>query len=82
MKDYFERSYAQESDKNDKLYEYRERFYLKDNEYYMDGNSCGLCSKDAEKTLERVLSEWKKYGIDCWTKPEHQLFLYQIIWES
>ncbi len=77
MKDYFERSYAQESDKNDKIYEYRERFYLKDDEYYMDGNSCGLCSKDAEETLERVLSEWKKYGIDCWTKPEHQLFLYQ-----
>jgi kynureninase len=43
----------------------------------MDGNSCGLCSRDAEVSLNRVFSEWKRYGIECWTKPEKQLFLYQ-----
>jgi kynureninase len=77
VNDYFKRSYAKKMDENDDIYAYRERFYLKKDEYYMDGNSCGLLSKDAEKTLERVLNEWKEYGIDCWTKPEHQLFIYQ-----
>jgi len=37
---------------------------------YMDGNSLGLLSKDAEETLLRVLDEWKHLGINGWTRGE------------
>lgn len=71
------RETARAYDDADQLKGFRERFYLKENEYYMDGNSCGLCSTDAELALKRVFEEWKEFGIDCWTKPEQPLFLYQ-----
>ena len=35
---------------------------------YMDGNSLGLLSRDAEESLLRVLTEWKELGIDGWTQ--------------
>lgn len=71
------KEFARNLDAKDPLRTVRKRFYLKDGEIYMDGNSCGLCSRDAEKALFRVLEEWKTMGIDCWTKPEIPLFLYQ-----
>jgi len=69
-------SFAKQMDEKDKLRQYRERFYLNEGEIYMDGNSLGLCSKDAEKCLMRVLDEWKSLGINCWTKTEPSLFSY------
>ncbi len=69
--------FAKAMDGKDTLAHFRDRFYLNDGEIYMDGNSLGLCSKDAEESLMRVLGEWKTLGINCWTKPEIQLFLYQ-----
>lgn len=72
-----DRKFAEKMDSNDSLKGYREKFYVKDNEIYMDGNSLGLCSKDAEKSLFRVLDEWKQMGINCWTQAEKPLFLYQ-----
>lgn len=79
MKYFFEEGIAaaQAMDKADALSHFRDRFYLNEGEIYMDGNSLGLCSKDAEETLLRVLEEWKTMGINCWTKPKNQLFLYQ-----
>ncbi|MDM8533651.1 kynureninase [Clostridiaceae bacterium HSG29] len=79
MKYVFEdgRDFAIKMDSNDSLAHFRDRFYLNEGEIYMDGNSLGLCSKDAEKSLFRVLEEWKTLGINCWTKSEKQLFLYQ-----
>ncbi|MGB3368383.1 MAG: kynureninase [Acidaminobacteraceae bacterium] len=71
------RIFAKEMDGDDKLSHFRDRFYLNEGEIYMDGNSLGLCSKDAEQCLYRVLNEWKTMGIGCWTKPQKQLFLYQ-----
>ncbi len=35
---------------------------------YMDGNSLGLMSRDAEETLLRVANEWKTLGIAGWGK--------------
>ncbi len=70
------REVALKLDKADKMRPFRERFYLNEGEIYMDGNSLGLCSKDAEKALLRVLEEWKKYGIGCWSEPDIQLFSY------
>ncbi|MGE5628027.1 MAG: kynureninase [Solirubrobacterales bacterium] len=58
--------YARSLDNEDKLRKYRDRFYLKESEIYMDGNSLGLLSKDAEDSLLRVLNEWKNLGINGW----------------
>ena len=55
----------------------RDRFYLRGDQIYLDGNSLGLCSKDAEACLFRVLDEWKTMGIECWTEASQPLFLYQ-----
>ena len=71
------KDFARKLDKEDQLHQFRERFYLNEGEIYMDGNSLGLCSKDAEASLFRVLDEWKTMGINCWSKPDVKLFLYQ-----
>ena len=41
-------------------YHVRDRFYIQPNEIYMDGNSLGLASKDAESSLLNALEDWKK----------------------
>jgi kynureninase len=56
--------FAAELDEKDPLKEVRGRFYLKEDEIYMDGNSLGLMSKDAESSLLRVVEEWKNLGIN------------------
>ncbi len=60
------RDEARRRDAADPLASFRERFYLQPGTIYMDGNSLGLCSRDAERTLLRVLEEWKTQGIDAW----------------
>lgn len=60
------RDEARRRDDADPLAAYRERFYLPPGAIYMDGNSLGLMSRDAERTLLRVLDEWKRMGIDGW----------------
>jgi kynureninase len=67
---------ALELDAQDSLKETRNRFYLNSEEIYMDGNSLGLLSKDAEKTLLRVLEEWKTLGIHGWMKAKIPWFYY------
>ncbi len=69
------RDFARKLDQEDKLAKYKERFYINEGEIYMDGNSCGLCSKDAEETLLKALQDWKDLGIGVWTKGGY--FLYQ-----
>ncbi|MTI66751.1 MAG: kynureninase [Firmicutes bacterium] len=64
-------------DKEDKLKDVRNRFYLKENEIYMDGNSLGLMSKDSEESLLRVMDEWKNFGINGWMKAENPWFYYR-----
>lgn len=68
---------AAEHDALDPLKSVRQEFYLNDEVIYMDGNSLGLFPKAAETALLRVLEDYKRMGIDCWTKTEPQLFLYQ-----
>ena len=53
-------------DKNDPMAKFRDRFYLKEGEIYMDGNSLGLMSKDAEESLMEIIEEWKNLGINGW----------------
>jgi kynureninase len=59
---------AQAWDREDELASFRERFYLTEGGIYMDGNSLGLCSRDAEQAVLNALNEWKTLGIDGWTE--------------
>ena len=69
-------NYAKHLDSKDNLSKYRDRFYLNENEIYMDGNSLGLLSKDAEESLLRVLEEWKTLGINGWGNPKAPWFYF------
>ncbi|WP_214835403.1 kynureninase [Exiguobacterium sp. s122] len=70
----FTRSYAETLDANDALARYREEFYLPQDGIYMDGNSLGLLSKRAERTLMESLQDWKELGIDGWMSGRHPWF--------
>jgi kynureninase len=58
--------FALEMDAKDPLAGFKERFYPLGDTIYMDGNSLGLMSKDAEKTLLRLIEEWRTLGIKGW----------------
>lgn len=70
-------NFARAKDEQDPLRGFKDRFYIPGNGIYMDGNSCGLCSKDAEQSLYKALADWKQYGIDVWSHPDGNYFLYQ-----
>ncbi|WP_227356343.1 kynureninase [Haladaptatus salinisoli] len=53
----------------------RDRFYLPD-DLYLDGNSLGPLSTDAERSLQRVIDEWRERGIRGWTDGEPPWFHY------
>lgn len=61
-----DRSWAEARDRDDPLASFRERFYVKPGQFYMDGNSLGLLSRDSEASLLRMLDDWKHLGIDGW----------------
>ncbi|HAF0292605.1 TPA: kynureninase [Salmonella enterica subsp. enterica serovar Typhimurium var. 5-] len=60
------REYSLELDQVHPLKRYRDEFYIKEGTIYMDGNSLGLLSKRAEKSLLNSLDDWKNHGIDGW----------------
>lgn len=66
--------YAMECDKYDELADFQKEFYKKADTIYLDGNSLGLLSKRAEKSLLTMLDSWKEYGIDGWTEGEYPWF--------
>ncbi|MER2072387.1 MAG: kynureninase [Psychrobacillus sp.] len=68
--------YAKSLDEQDTLGKYRNEFYIQPNVIYMDGNSLGLLSKRAEKSVLTLLDSWKQYGIDGWTQGEHPWFYF------
>ncbi|QUG43003.1 kynureninase [Psychrobacillus sp. INOP01] len=68
--------YAKKLDDQDALGMYRDEFYIQRNIIYMDGNSLGLLSKRAEKSVLTLLDSWKQYGIDGWTQGEHPWFYF------
>lgn len=64
-------NFALKLDSQDSLSKFRDRFYIPENEtIYLDGNSLGLSSKDAELSILRVIDEWKKMGIRGWFESE------------
>lgn len=69
------REFARKKDAEDKLAKYQKRFYKMDGTIYMDGNSLGLCSRDAEARILQAIDDWKREGIGIWEKCGY--FLYQ-----
>ena len=68
--------FAKEMDAKDELRSFKDRFYLGDGELYMDGNSLGACSKDAEEALLNMLEIWKKEKILMWNIEDGKYFKY------
>ncbi|MGH3085916.1 MAG: kynureninase [Rubrobacteraceae bacterium] len=66
--------HARSLDRSDELARFRDEFYLKDEEIHLDGNSLGLLSRRAEKSLLDVLGDWKEFGIGGWTRGERPWF--------
>ncbi|MDP9004416.1 MAG: kynureninase [Verrucomicrobiota bacterium] len=57
---------ARQLDAADPLAKFRDRFFIPEGQVYLDGNSLGLLSRDAERTLQQVLEKWKSGGIGGW----------------
>ena len=60
--------FAQDSDQQDELSAYRQRFYLpkingKD-VLYFTGNSLGLQPKSTREYVQQELDDWAKYGVE------------------
>lgn len=71
--------FAKKKDQEDVLKHIRERFCIKKGEIYMDGNSLGLCSKDAKEALYHVVDMWEKHGINIWDIEDSRYFKYQNV---
>lgn len=57
---------AAELDQADELRGFRARFFVPEGQIYLDGNSLGLLSRDAERSLLAVLDRWRATGIGGW----------------
>ncbi|PRO66129.1 kynureninase [Alkalicoccus urumqiensis] len=68
---------AQQLDLEDPLKHVKSEFYFPEEKpYYLDGNSLGLMSRQAESAVHNVLDSWKRFGIDGWEKGESPWFTY------
>jgi kynureninase len=63
-------------DRADELAHFRDRFYIPPNTIYMDGNSLGLLSRDAEAAVQRVLEQWKQQVIGGYSLPRPDSWYY------
>ncbi len=68
------KSYALQLDARDPLHHYKKEFYFPPKTIYMDGNSLGLLSKRAEKSLLETVKSYKLFGIDGWLKGDNPYF--------
>lgn len=67
-------AYARSLDAADPLAAFRDRFYLPPETIYLDGNSLGLLSRDAEAAVLAALEDWKRLAIDGWLRAEPDWF--------
>jgi kynureninase len=67
-------AFAATCDRQDPLLAFRERFYLNHGQIYLDGNSLGLASRDAEAAVLAALADWKTYAIEGWSSGERPWF--------
>ncbi|WP_269669488.1 kynureninase [Paenibacillus sp. GSMTC-2017] len=66
--------YAKQLDQMDELAHLREEFILPEGMTYLDGNSLGLMSKRAERTMLEIIESWKTQTIEGWTQGERPWF--------
>ena len=66
--------HARRLDAADPLRHFRARFYTRPDRIYLDGNSLGLASRDAESAVLAALEAWKHHAIDGWTEGERPWF--------
>ena len=69
-------AHAAQMDQNDPLAGYRKHFYIPQGSIYMDGNSLGLLSREAEYSVKRILNEWRDLGIKGWLKGKAPWFYF------
>ncbi|GAA0200046.1 hypothetical protein GCM10009000_012630 [Halobacterium noricense] len=67
---------AKRRDENDPLAHLRDRFHIPNDELYMDGNSLGPFSTDANRALSNAVDEWRERGIRGWTDADPEWFHY------
>jgi kynureninase len=60
------REHARELDDRNPLAPFHDRFYRRPGVIYLDGNSLGLLSRDAEASALAALDSWRERGIDGW----------------
>jgi len=68
------RGYAVRRDLQDDLAPFRNRFFLPPDTIYLDGNSLGLLSADAEQAVLAVLAQWKALAVEGWTEADPAWF--------
>lgn len=73
-RDHLSLAYAVALDAADPLRAFRNRFYLRTDRIYLDGNSLGLASRDAEAAVLAAIEDWKQRGIDGWTSGDRPWF--------
>jgi len=66
--------FARTCDEQNPLRSFRDRFCVVPDRIYLDGNSLGLASRDAEAAALAALDSWKTHGIDGWTSGERPWF--------
>ena len=66
--------FARELDAGDPMSEARGRFNVPGGVIYMLGNSLGLMPRAAEKSVSRVMGEWREKGIGGWLGGEPPWF--------
>ncbi|MBS3807813.1 MAG: kynureninase [Bacteroidales bacterium] len=71
-----DKDFAVKMDQNDPLAAFRDHFYIPARTLYMDGNSLGLLSKEAEYSIKRLLNEWRDLGIKGWLKGKQPWFYF------
>jgi kynureninase len=64
------RDEATARDNSDTLRKFRERFYIPQNRIYLDGNSLGLMSRDAEQATLQLLDQWRELAVEGWTEAQ------------
>jgi kynureninase len=69
-----EESFAVGLDRVDPLAGFRKRFHIPKDSIYLDGNSLGLLSKEAERSLREALEEWRSFGVGGWIDGPHPWF--------
>jgi kynureninase len=59
---------AAHRDTEDSLRAFRKQFFVPVNTLYLDGNSLGLLSKEAEQTLLTLVEQWRNLAVEGWTE--------------